>query len=138
MLYPERKKGAWAPCVLIVAAMIFSAAAPAYANMKCPRGWARFSEDHRVGQPYFECDYTTRTCERGFILRNERTFELLAEDRQTVIGHYFCSSWRSSGYKASSRTCIDFDRGQIVLGQQSAVRQTTRRRLPRERCEGER
>jgi hypothetical protein len=125
-----------APRVLIVAAMIFSAAAPAYADMKCPRGWARFSEDHRVGQPYFECEYTTdmrarvHSRKRAYV----RTLGGRPPNRHWTLFLQRLEKQRLQGVVKN----VHFDRGEIVLDQQSAVRQTTRRRLPRARCEGER
>jgi hypothetical protein len=57
---------------------------------------------------YFRCDYTTKTCERGFILNsNIRVFELLAEDRTTIIGHGMCSG--------SDGICTDYDNGVWTL-----------------------
>lgn len=82
--------------------------AKSVSEMKCPKGWAYFNNMYRQtgAEPYMHCDFTTLTCERGFIthLRDitSRVFELLAKDRQTVIGHYMCPG---------SGGCMDFDSG---------------------------
>lgn len=80
-------------------------------DMKCPNGWnrlwTRFQQVPR--SDYFHCDYTTKTCERGYMTGHERVFELLAEDRTTVIGHGFCDS----------SMCVDFDRG--IMGNRFAT-----------------
>jgi hypothetical protein len=76
-------------------------------DMKCPNAWARMSTMYaRFPQSaYLHCDYTTRTCERGHRVGNTRVFELLAEDRTTVIGHFYCGD---------SGGCLDFDRGLAI------------------------
>ena len=82
--------------------------AKSVSEMKCPKGWAYFNNMYRQtgAEPYMHCDFTTQTCERGFITHlrgiTSRVFELLAKDRQTVIGHYMCPG---------SGGCMDFDSG---------------------------
>jgi hypothetical protein len=67
-------------------------------SMKCKggweRAWSRYSDPkltNRQVRPYFHCDFTTRTCERGYTLYGYspdlRIVEVLAPDRTTVIGH---------------------------------------------------
>jgi hypothetical protein len=64
-------------------------------TIRYPRTYAAWKEDVmcRMGEPVFNCDYTTRTCLRGITNRGggqsgyEFVGELLAEDRSTVIAH---------------------------------------------------
>lgn len=51
---------------------------------------------------YFTCNYTSQTCQRGYHWGNIFLFELLADDRKTVISHQFCGM---------SVFCLDFDTG---------------------------
>jgi hypothetical protein len=61
---------------------------------------------------YFNCDYTARTCERGFAWHGERVFELISdEDRKTVVGHGACHV--NSG-RWESWVCWNFDTGYYV------------------------
>ena len=77
---------------------------------KCPNSWRIMTwGTYRNATPYFRCDFTTGTCERGVykpIGRPGRLFELLDKDRTTVIGHYHCGSDGVIG-----ESCIDFERG---------------------------
>jgi hypothetical protein len=52
---------------------------------------------------YFQCDYTSKTCEQGFRFTGESLFVLLAEDRKTPIDHLFCSEYG----------CLSFDSGKV-------------------------
>jgi hypothetical protein len=56
---------------------------------------------------YFNCDYTTKTCERGMAWRGYRVFEAISDaDRTTILGHGACHS-NPSG----SSVCWNFDKG---------------------------
>lgn|SRR5437870_6086137 len=94
---------------LIVAALILFATAPAVAEpvMKFPNAYKkRFAERYCLGgRPYFECDYTSRTCMRGSVnFQGGFIGEILAEDRSTVIAHVECT-----GY-----ICTNFDTGEVT------------------------
>jgi len=62
-----------------------------------------------ICEAYFQCDYTSQTCQRGYrILGGQGLFlyELLAEDRKTAIAHQFCRSGSARG------VCLNFDTGE--------------------------
>jgi hypothetical protein len=79
------------------------------AEMKYPQMYKQMLDaGHNVGKPYFQCDYTSKSCERGLIWNGHlRVFEMIDDaDRTTVIGHGGCS-WNVSG----SWVCWNFDNG---------------------------
>jgi hypothetical protein len=96
----------------LIAALMLCAAASAPAlsaePAKYPLMYKQMMDAGRdVGRPYFECDYTSRACERGLIWYNHlRVFEMIDDtDRKTIIGHGGCT------WSARSWVCWDFDKG---------------------------
>jgi len=105
----------------VAAAAILTGAADAATEqpeMKCQKGWdatmqklshpqnALYSPDRRSDgtlAPRISCN--ARQCMRGYFSPGMSAFELFAEDRTTVIGHYFCGSPYS---------CFSFDTGMLV------------------------
>jgi hypothetical protein len=58
---------------------------------------------------YFNCDYTTRTCLKGWGWRDRFTGVVLADDRKTILRHISCNSG----------DCVNYDTGTFssrVLG----------------------
>jgi len=84
--------------LIAATALILCATVPALAEpvMKFPNAYKkRFAERYCVGaRPYFQCDYTTRTCMRGSVnFQGGFIGEILAEDRSTVIAHVECTGY---------------------------------------------
>jgi hypothetical protein len=79
--------------------LIATAAEP---ELKFPNWWAWYRAGFACGSvPYFQCDYTAKTCMSGRQSRNTFIGVILAEDRQTVVAHVMCTGG----------TCINFDTG---------------------------
>jgi hypothetical protein len=57
------------------------------------------------GQPYFQCDYTRRTCKSGYNFGSGFAGVELAEDRTTVLAHGICLGG----------TCFNVDTGAVVF-----------------------
>jgi hypothetical protein len=77
---------------LIAAAVAAALMTNQVAAMECPDGFAEVilapgmnpELRDQVRRPYFRCDYTSQTCERGVVENSpdrKRIFELLAGDR---------------------------------------------------------
>jgi hypothetical protein len=63
-----------------------------------------------TGGAYFECNYTSKMCERGIAWRGERVFVMISdEDRTTVIGHGACHVNPNGSW-----VCWNFDTGIYV------------------------
>jgi len=93
--------------IVAAAAVLIPPMLAAADEIKCRGGWARlYNTFQPAGRPYFQCDFTTLKCERGYGLSDNRIFELLDNDRTTVIGHFMCGGG----------ICYDFDRGLVLLG----------------------
>jgi hypothetical protein len=102
-------------------AMALALPGTAHAEMLYPQ---RFQHDlaymQRYFAPYFQCDYNTHTCERGFRSRPsvtmDRVFELLSgDDQRTVLGHFSCG-----GDLIEYGKCFNYDTGET---REMAVRQ---------------
>jgi hypothetical protein len=64
-------------------------------------------------RPYYECDYTSRTCFRGVSLMGMTVGEVLADDRKTVLGHI--------GMIRNMIT-INYDTGEVTsMGRKSTI-----------------
>jgi len=76
-------------------------------EMKCPKGWANSWEhfSQHKENAFFNCDFTSGKCLRGFAVLRMKLYEVLAPDRETVIGRYFCPT---------QFTCLDFNAGTLV------------------------
>jgi len=73
-------------------------------DVKCPYAYDyHLNRVGHIAKPYFKCDFTSGTCERGFLGPSWRLFELLAPDRETIIAHYMCQGSR----------CQNFDTGMM-------------------------
>lgn len=101
-----------APAALVAAALSVGscptqAAEPATALInspatKFPNRYAWWLTQVSKGDPYFRCDYTTRSCLMGMMYSNLFAGVVIAaEDRKTVLAHIMCLGG----------TCNDFDSG---------------------------
>ena len=98
---------------LAIAATLIATLAPAKADgpMKYPNWYAykiaSLEKDYWGGLPYFQCNYTSRTCLSGKVSDYARysifVGVVLAEDRRTVLKHIVC--WENF------RDCNDYDEG---------------------------
>ena len=90
--------------LLTTAAVLIALIAPATAGdeIKCPKAfdyWMQQVAKYPLSwDAYFECDFTSGTCERGFAASGGRVFQLLAPDRTTVIGAFMCDGYRCYDY----------------------------------------
>jgi TPR repeat protein len=92
----EKRKGASAA----------AAARDAARTMKLPNMWAYQGALMERYPPYYQCNYTTKTCLRGKGNGSAFIGETLAEDRQTVLAHIMCNG----------DECINFDTGLRTFG----------------------
>jgi len=73
--------------------------------------WARFEGCRSAAcrlyvKPFFDCDYTTLTCRRGFQYQDTASIWVtLADDRKTELAHSWCSPMGA---------CLSFDTGEVT------------------------
>jgi hypothetical protein len=112
LLYRERRDcgaggGVSAMRKTLIATVALLLAAPALAGSPTPRLPHLYAWAWCVGgpRPYFECDYTSRTCLQGriFGMRGGFVGVVLAEDRHTVLAHLWCTD---------PHLCINLDTGE--------------------------
>jgi hypothetical protein len=122
---------------IIAAALSFASAA--HASTPHPQMYsflvqaAAYDADARE---YFNCDYTTKACERGIafkgVIGRWRVFEMIADaDRKTVIGHAACMD------QEYEHACWNFTTGtvvQVIASPNPLNRRTKTGDIPPDRC----
>jgi hypothetical protein len=108
---------AFAALVIIIGALASYSKSPSAGEMKLNNFWKyelqRWercepkSSPRMCGEQYFDCNYTTKTCQRGYRYSGiSFLFVVLDEDRKTEISHLFCS------FGTNTQHCLSFDTGQ--------------------------
>ena len=83
---------------ILVPTLVNAQEASPISEMKYPNRYAYELLSLREAPPVFECNYTSRSCLRGFRRGADFAGEVLAEDRKTVIAHITCYAGRCTNY----------------------------------------
>jgi hypothetical protein len=110
----------------MVFAMTLSAAQLALAQdeptLRFPNTWAFYWSVFCIGPPFFQCDYTTKTCMQGHSgLNGQFVGVVLGEDRKTILAHIYC---------APGGACFNLDNGEVTVRGQRVPQLDLRADLP--------